>query len=364
MSSLSETVARLSAMRGTLQPGKGSSMLEELTGFGSNPGALRGWVHVPADLPPSAPLVIVLHGCTQTAAGYDHGAGWSQLADRHGFVLLYPEQERANNPNLCFNWFGPEDMRRDAGEPLSIRQMIAAMTDRHTLDPTRVFVTGLSAGGAMSSVMLACYPELFAGGAIIAGLPYGVARSIPQALERMREQGGADAARLAGLVRAASTHTGSWPTVSVWHGDADATVAAANADAIVAQWRALRGLPEQPSAIDMRDGYPRKVWRDHDGREVIEQIGIAGMGHGTPLSTLGADACGHPGAHMLEVGTSSTRHIARFWGLLKDGVDEVGVERPTRRATAEPDAPSRTKLPIDSVEQVIGKALRAAGLMR
>lgn len=362
MSLMSETVARLSAMRDALQTGAGSSTLDELTGFGSNPGALRGWVYLPADLPPGAPLVVVLHGCTQTAAGYDHGAGWSQLAHRHGFALLYPEQQRANNPNLCFNWFAPEDMRRDAGEPLSIRQMIAAMVDRHALDVTRVFVTGLSAGGAMTSVMLATYPEVFAGGAIIAGLPFGVAQSIPQALERMRGQGAPDAARLAALVRDASAHPGPWPTVSVWHGDADATVARANADAVVAQWRALRALPETPSRIETRDGYPRKVWRDRDGREVIEQIGIAGMGHGTPLSTLGADACGHAGAHMLEVGTSSTRHIARFWGLLKDGVDAVAAERPVRRATAEPRSPDRQA--PDSVEQVIGKALRAAGLMR
>ena len=101
----------------------------------------------------------MLHGCTQTAADYDQGSGWSQLADRHGFVLLYPEQNRANNANLCFNWFEPGDIARGKGEALSIRQMIGAVAVAHGMDRDRVFVTGLSAGGAMASVMLATYPE-------------------------------------------------------------------------------------------------------------------------------------------------------------------------------------------------------------
>ena len=92
------------------------------------------------------------------------------LADLHGFAVLFPEQQRANNANLCFNWFVPEDIRRDSGEALSIRQMIEAMVVAHGLDRSRIFVTGLSAGGAMASAMLATYPEIFAGGAIIAGL--------------------------------------------------------------------------------------------------------------------------------------------------------------------------------------------------
>src|SRR5918998_828227 len=98
----------------------------------------------------------------QTAAGYDHGAGWSMLADRYGFVLLFPEQRQANNQRLCFNWYQSGDIERGRGEPLSIRQMIERMVRDHNVDPRRVFVTGLSAGGAMTSVMLATYPELFA----------------------------------------------------------------------------------------------------------------------------------------------------------------------------------------------------------
>src|ERR687889_1990575 len=100
-------------------PAAGSESLHEVTGFGSNPGNLRMWTHVPEDLGPSPALVVVLHGCGQTAAGYDRGAGWSTLADRYGFALLLPEQQAANNPNTCFSWFQPGDTARGRGEALS-----------------------------------------------------------------------------------------------------------------------------------------------------------------------------------------------------------------------------------------------------
>src|SRR3954451_11245745 len=122
--------------------------LHEVTGFGSNPGSLRMFAYVPDQLARSPALVVVLHGCLQTAAGYDFGAGWSTLADRYGFALLLPEQQTANNPQRCFNWFQREDSTRDQGEALSIRQMVEYMIRTHGLDRRRVFATGLSAGGA------------------------------------------------------------------------------------------------------------------------------------------------------------------------------------------------------------------------
>jgi poly(3-hydroxybutyrate) depolymerase len=155
---LNDTLSRLSALRdnvlpdGTGAPGK--DRLSDLPAFGSNPGALRARFYVPRATDKSSALVVVLHGCTQDAASYDHGSGWSRLADEQGFALLFPEQQRGNNANLCFNWFNAGDTRRDSGEALSIRQMVAAMVAGHGIDPARIFVTGLSAGGAMASVML------------------------------------------------------------------------------------------------------------------------------------------------------------------------------------------------------------------
>src|SRR5476651_386961 len=193
--------------------------LTEVTGFGSNPGALRMFKYVPAD--PQPALVVVLHGCTQTALSYDFGAGWSTLADRHGFLLLLPEQQRANNANNCFNWFLAGDIERGRGEAMSIRCMVEKMIVDHGIDRRRVFVTGLSAGGAMTSVMLATYPDAFAGGAIIAGLPFGLATNMKEALRDMFRPPSHSAEVLGDLVRRASQHKGPWPKISVWHGSAD-----------------------------------------------------------------------------------------------------------------------------------------------
>jgi poly(hydroxyalkanoate) depolymerase family esterase len=406
MRRLSDTIRRLSALRtqsrsapdGGAGAGAGPSRLTTIADFGVNPGALNAHVFVPADLPDRAALVVVLHGCTQTAAGYDRGSGWSRLAERHGFAVLFPEQTRANNPNGCFNWFSPDDARRSGGEALSIRRMVGHVLARHpTLDPKRVFVTGLSAGGAMAMVMLATYPEVFAGGAVIAGLPFGTATSVPEAFDRMRGHGGpAGPAALERLVRDATPHSGPWPTLSVWHGDADRTVDPSNAEAILAQWRHLHGLGAEPARVERGPGYVRRVWSDAEGRERIEDFRVAGMGHGTPLDVSRSAAMEVGGAYMLDVGVSSTRHIAHFWGIAPAPAPaEAAVREPVRgqrgvgRPYGEMDDPSpemnerepalaeaeprpdreqighRPVLPSGgAVGRVIEDALRRAGLMR
>lgn len=362
MRRLSDTVARLAAARSATRAmpyAPGGSRLDDLTDFGSNPGALSGRCHVPADLPKGAPLVVVLHGCTQIAAGYDAGSGWTDLADAHGFALLFPEQVRANNPNLCFNWFQPADNQRDAGEALSIRQMIAAMIDRHALSDTHIFITGLSAGGAMAMTMLASYPEVFAGGAIIAGLPFGVAATVPEAFDRMRGHGLPGEAELGRVAATASDHAGPWPILSVWHGTADHTVAPANGDAIVAQWRTLHGLGSAPDRSDQVDGQTRDVWTTADKRPVIEYYRIAGLGHGTPIAATGIDAAGVPAPYMLEAGISSTHHIARFWGLMPAAAPVARAATPIGRPAAAA-SPRAARGPA----AIIDEALRAAGLLR
>ena len=175
--------------------------LAELPPIRDNPGKLTARLYVPEGLEGPAPLVVVLHGCTQDAAVYDHGSGWSALADRHGFILLFPEQSRANNPMLCFNWFSGNDSQRGMGEAASIANMVAAVKAAHAIDPKRVFVTGLSAGGAMAGVMLATYPELFAGGAIIAGVAYGCASDVVGAFDCMGGRARSDAKALGRKVR-------------------------------------------------------------------------------------------------------------------------------------------------------------------
>ena len=375
MRNISDTIRRLRALQPPMPQGRAarhSDRLTDMPAFGTNPGMLRARIYVPADLPDKAPLVVVLHGCTQSAAGYDEGSGWSALADLHGFVVLFPEQQRANNANLCFNWFVPDDIRRDSGEALSIRQMIEAAVVAHGIDRRRIFVTGLSAGGAMASVMLATYPEIFAGGAIIAGLPYGSAASIPEAFDRMRGHGGPTDPALQALLRNASSHKGPWPTISVWHGTADQTVNVSNAERIVAQWRGVHHVAGKPTDAATAGKHTVQVWRDAKGRALIEAHSIAGMGHGTPIDAHAVEGGSSAAPFMLDVGISSTLEIARFWGLAPlpmpvstktRPATRTRIHAPANRAAAAPK-PAAQPTNVTGIGKVIEDALRAAGLMK
>jgi poly(hydroxyalkanoate) depolymerase family esterase len=369
MRSLSDTLTRLKRLRSV---GVGStpanSRLQPFTNFGSNPGRLKARIHVPETAGSGAPLVVVLHGCTQSASGYDESSGWSRLADQFGFIVLYPEQQRANNPNLCFNWFSPADAARGHGEALSIRQMITAVQTRHRINAERIFVNGLSAGGAMAAVMLATYPDVFAAGAVIAGLPFGIAETVPEAFDRMRGDGGPAPEKLAELVENASAHTGPWPRLSVWHGSGDTTVDQLNASALVDQWRPLHGAPAAPSEADTVSGYPHRVWRDASGRAVIEEYSVTGLGHGTPLDVVGSDHGETAGPFMLDASISSTRLIASFWGIAPEQ-----AKAPTRLAAAaspttferSPPRAEAVLLPQQpGIQRTIEDALRSAGLMK
>lgn len=360
-----------------------SSPLQEVTEFGDNPGALRMFAFVPAQLQKPRALVVVLHGCGQTAAAYDLGAGWSTLAKHYGFALLMPEQQRINNANTCFNWFSPEDIARDSGEPRSIHAMIAHMVKTHRIDPKRIFITGLSAGGGMTSVMLATYPEVFAAGAIIAGLPYGIASNLREALDGMFHSPARPARELGDLVRRATDHRGPWPKVSVWHGSADRTVNPGNANEIVKQWLDLHDLPETPMAETNVDGHPRQAWWDRDGETLVESYAITDMAHGTPLGLADNDQrYGVEGAFLIEAGISSSYHIAKFFGLtgwIADAAaNKVDVKpakpaltpaphlaRSIRTAVAEaPAEPQREGARGFDLGQIITRALTAAGLMK
>ncbi len=385
---ISETIKRLRTMRTVQMPAftrNGTGRLELFDGYSPNPGRLDAHIYVPETLQAQAPLVVVLHGCTQTAVDYDTGSGWSHLADELGFALLFPQQTRRNNPNLCFNWFNPSQARRDKGEAASIRHMIEAMVKNHGLNREKIFVTGLSAGGAMTSVMLAAYPEVFAGGAIIAGLPFASANTIPEAFASMQGQNNPGVEELQQRLKNASPHEGPWPKISIWHGTSDPTVHPSNVDMIVGQWLAAHDVPETAASSDIVDGFPRRLWKDSRGREVIEEFSISGMGHGTPRHNEDGGAAG---PYMLDMGISSTRHIARFWGLL-DKNDSISRAARSHTLTSKSKlaaqsipvlppvaAPARIRhedansapkpvrgLYVD-VSKTINDALRAAGLMK
>lgn len=306
----------------------------EVSDFGSNPGNLRMFRYVPKNLGGARPLVVALHGCTQSATSYDDETGWTQLADRFRFVVLLPQQDQSgiNNPLKCFRWFDAHHNQRGKGEALSIKQMIdKALADPHLrLDRKRVYVTGLSAGGAMTVVMMATYPEVFAGGAPVAGIPYGCANTSAEATSRC----GVSLAGMPGVpttvpveqlpaaewgqrVRNASPGA-AFPRVSIWHGSGDHVVNPQDQTEMIKQWTNVLGAGATPQRDTQFKTTRHQVFEDSSGKPVVEAFTVKGMDHGTPIDP-GAkpDQCGtaNHDHYIIPAGICSSFYIAKFWGL-------------------------------------------------
>jgi poly(hydroxyalkanoate) depolymerase family esterase len=294
------------------------SLLAQVASFGSNPGALKAYEYIPDGLPAGAPLVVVMHGCTQTAAAMKD-AGWEALADQYKFALLFPEQQTTNNPVRCFNWAGehgdPANLVRGQGENASIISMIDAEIATHGLDRDRVFVTGLSAGAAFTAVMLATSPERFAAGSIMAGIPYRCATSVSGALSCTSPGATKTAEQWGALVRAASPGVATWPRVQIWQGSSDTTVAPRNADELVKQWTNVHGIDTTADETETIGSATRTAYAA-DGKVVVETYVIAGMGHAVVIGDDPMGECsGTPSTFFVDKGICSTLRTAAFFGL-------------------------------------------------
>ena len=304
--------------------------------FGTNPGGVAMYKYVPENVPPNAPLVVSPHGCLQTAHTYAN-VGWRALADKWKFYVVFPEQNISNNSKRCWNWFQSAHIKRGQGEIRSIIEMIAKMKSDHSIDALRIYVEGLSAGGWMVSVILAAYPDVFAGGAINAGGPafcavtekyswdffgwwnlwsgYQKARKCMDGIDKSPSEWG-DLVRSKGH----GDYSGSWPVVSIWQGSADSVVDAINQQELVDQWTNVHGIDAKPDSrrtLEPDAKLIHKEYHDGEGQALVETYLVTGMKHGAPIKVDSERSCGEERDYLLDTGICGVRHIGQFWGLDK-----------------------------------------------
>jgi poly(hydroxyalkanoate) depolymerase family esterase len=254
------------------------------------------------------PLVVMLHGCTQSPDDFAAGTRMNGLAEEHTCLIAYPAQDGAANAQRCWNWFSPGDQRRDQGEPSLIAGITRQVMREHAIDPERVYVAGLSAGGAAAVVMAATYPDLYAAVGVHSGLPCGAASDLPSAFAAMRQgapEPGPEGAWSIGERRRFV------PTI-VFHGDQDETVNPRNGDQVIAQARAAAAGDLQATSAVQRGQVPggrtysRTLHATADGKAVLEQWVVHGAGH--------AWSGGSPaGSYTDPHGPDATREMLRFF---------------------------------------------------
>ncbi|MES2397728.1 MAG: PHB depolymerase family esterase [Bacteroidota bacterium] len=313
--------------------------LTSVTSFGSNPGNLTMYCYVPSGITQTASLVVALHGCTQTALNYSDQSGWNKLANRHKFIVIYPEQVSSNNSSKCFNWYESGDQTKGQGEALSIKQMVDYMKANYTIDTTKIFVTGLSAGGGMTSIMLAAYPEIFNKGAIMAGLPYKAATSSLNAYSAMNGNVTKTPAQWGDLVRNQNTsYTGAFPDVAIFHGSSDATVNITNATELIDQWTNVNSADQTADATNSsfqgNTSVEQKIYNDNFNNPVVYSYKITGMGHAISLDTGSCPRQGGSTAtYAIEKNFHSTYWAADFFGIVTNPYSITGAIQVTQNGT-------------------------------
>lgn len=254
-------------------------------------GTIGYMLYRPATAAPGMPLVVMLHGCTQSPEDFARGTAMNELADELGFLVAYPRQTQVANAQKCWNWFRPADQRRGGGEPALIAGLTQDIVSAEKADPARVYAAGLSAGGAAAAIMADAYPDIFAAVGVHSGLACGAARDMAGAFSAMQQGGG-------GQPRSRRASNARFVPVITFHGDSDRTVNEVNARDIVKNATAATG---EPVIVEVETGstggrrFTRALSRDGGGQVLIEQWTVAGAGHawsgGNPAGTY-ADAAG------------------------------------------------------------------------
>jgi poly(hydroxyalkanoate) depolymerase family esterase len=302
---------------------KSQTGLTEITQFGNNPGNLLFFIHKPAIKKNKMPLVVALHGCNQDVATIAKQSGWNKLADENGFIVIYPQQRFFNNPSSCFNWFNEKDISRNSGESGSIKQMIDYMCDSFSIDKSKIFAYGLSAGAVMTSALLADYPEVFNSGAILAGGPFFTNSNPLSAMSGMVQPKKRSSKEWGEMViKQNPAYSGKFPRVIIVHGKKDIVVDPENSYQLIKQWAYVLKTDTVPTKISKdfanNKAIERKSYYTKQNEEQIIFYEIDGMGHALPVDP--GDTPGKGGATGLfavDKDFFSTYWIAKDFGILK-----------------------------------------------
>ncbi|WP_431944142.1 extracellular catalytic domain type 1 short-chain-length polyhydroxyalkanoate depolymerase [Micromonospora marina] len=279
-----------------VQPAYAAS-LTEVTSFGDNPGRMRMHVYVPDARPARPATVVAMHGCGGSGPGFYSGSEFAGLADRYGFIVIYPSATQQAGFGNCFDTWSDAAKRRGGGsDPVSLISMVRYVQQQYGADPDRVYATGSSSGGMMTNHMLALYPDVFKAGAAFMGVPFncfaGAADYPPGAsqctggnMNRTPQQWG-DAVR-----QAYPGYTGPRPRVQLWHGTNDTLVPYSLLQETIEQWTNVFGLGQTPTSTDTpQPGWNRRRWADGTGTVQVEAYSIQGAGHSLPSAGMAAAA--------------------------------------------------------------------------
>ncbi|MFD1145551.1 extracellular catalytic domain type 1 short-chain-length polyhydroxyalkanoate depolymerase [Saccharothrix hoggarensis] len=285
---VSVVVAAVAMAAGLSVPQASAAALTEVTRFGPNPSGLRMHLYVPGRLRARPPVLLAVHWCTGSGPDMHAGTDFTQLADKHGFIVIYPSAVRESH---CFDVSSPQALKRNGGsDPVGLASMVRHTVRRYHADASRVFVTGISSGAMTTNVMLANYPDMFAAGAAFAGVPAGCFAttdgsgwnnecSSGRILKTPREWG--DIARAA-----YPGYTGPRPRVQLWHGTEDVGLHYANFGEEIDQWTDVHGLSTTPTSTD----HPRPTWTRTRYGSAVEAISLQGVPHNLWTSGMAAEA--------------------------------------------------------------------------
>lgn len=299
--------------------------MEEIKDFGANPGNLQMYVHVPKAISKSnkdIPLLIALHGCSQNAKRMSEQSGWNELADRYGFIVLYPQQKYSNNISNCFNWFNSKDTQFNQGKSASIKSMLDFVKTHYPIYSEGVFVYGLSAGAAMAVTLLVNYPCDYKAGAIIAGGPYGLAKNAFNSIKVMSNPPNLSPEEW-GVKIENQELVDCVPHLVVVHGKEDNTVSFRNSIELIDQWTYLHQIDTIPDEfVRPYEGnklISRYSYQDSNALELISFYEVSEIGHALPIDPGEEDKQGgKKGLFAVDIDFFSTYYVAQDFRLIKE----------------------------------------------